>query len=1354
MSPTRLQRHQRAKSARKTLAAMLAMGALVVSSLTGAGIVLGAPQSAAALAGNPGSLSAPKVLFHEDFENKTGDDPRLLSDYVGADGTTYTADPAWLTNCNGVVLDLDSPPSGRTGPAVNSCAPGGEKTSDTPYLLLRHMADVLGVNNGSANSAKNHVVGAYTHGRPPGADKTVLQTSPIPLPTALGRYLSFSMSAAAVNCGWGAPRYDLFFVNASGDRTRVGSTVNACTSDRVIMGVPVGDYSSNGAVLFSSTSVRLAITNENWYDGGNDGAFDDITILDATPQLDMQFDPPLVQTGTTSTLTFTVTNTSELGAKNGWSFTDTLPSGLLITDPANVGGTCAATKAVPAGSNKIVVTDGQLPDGAASCTITVPVTSASARSYTDESAAVTTVGLDMPGDARVQFTDPTYTVQKRVDSSVANPGKAVTYTVTVTNTGDWAYNDDAPADRRRASFTDNLADVLDDATYNGDASDGATVTGNSLSWSGTLDKGQSRTITYSVTPNRPGPGSKVLNGTVTPTGSGGACVPSGCTTSTPVQFLHITKTADKADVVPGATITYTIVVENDGAADYTANAPASFTDDLTKILDDVHYRDDAAASAGSVSYSRPTLTWSGALAAGARATITYSGTVETPDRGDKQIDNTVVSSAPGANCPPGSTDTSCTARLSSASFTVKKTSSAAAVNPGDVVTYSVTVTNTGQIPYTASSPARFTDDLSTVLDDAAYNGDASNGATVTGDTLSWAGPLAVGASTTVAYSVTVRNPDTGDNRLTNTVTPQGPDGYCELVADCTTTTSVRAYSVAKVASTPEVAPGGVVTYTVTVTNTGQADYTDQVPATFTDDLSNVLDEAAYNGDATNGAVLRNSNVYWSGPLPVGQSIQIRYSVTVNSPDVGDKSMANAVTPTGPGGSCAAPGECSTTTAVKTFTVTKEASSAVATPGAPITYTVKVTNTGTAAYTTSAPAAFVDDLSNVLDDAVYNGDAVSSSDAADPGVVNFAAPKLTWSGPLAVGATVTVTYTVTVNTPVSGDTRLVNAVTTSTPGCEGDCTPTTDTPIQAISFTKTTDATEVVPGENVTYTITAKNTGQVAYTAQAPATFTDDLTQVLDDAAYNNDATATSGTMSYQSPVLSWSGPVGVGETVTITYTVTVHTPDTGDKVLDNTVVSTVPGSSCSAKSADPACRSVVPAGSFAVSKTASTVKALQGSTITYTVTVTNTGKLAYTQARPASFRDDLTQVLDDATYNGDISTTGGTAAYERSTLTWAGPLAVGGTVTVTYSVTVNTPDTGDRRAVNSVIPTSPGGECAATACTTTTEISAGFAVHTGGAPLAQTGTAPGWMTLSGAGIAALLAGAAIWARRRFSGMER
>ena len=50
-------------------------------------------------------------------------------------------------------------------------------------------------------------------------------------------------------------------------------------------------------------------------------------VLDVTPSLDKSFSPTLVGTNQPSTLTLTITNTTDLLAKSDWSFTDTLPPG-------------------------------------------------------------------------------------------------------------------------------------------------------------------------------------------------------------------------------------------------------------------------------------------------------------------------------------------------------------------------------------------------------------------------------------------------------------------------------------------------------------------------------------------------------------------------------------------------------------------------------------------------------------------------------------------------------------------------------------------------------------------------------------------------------------------------------------------------------------------------------------------------------------------------------------------------------------------------------------------------------------------------------------------------------------------
>ena len=108
--------------------------------------------------------------------------------------------------------------------------------------------------------------------------------------------------------------------------------------------------------------------------------------------------------------------------------------------------------------------------------------------------------------------------------------------------------------------------------------------------------------------------------------------------------LTISLSAGTSTAVPGGTVHYTVSVTNSGSAAYSA---ATFADSLSGVIDDATYNSDASASAGSVSYTNPSLTWTGSLAVGATATITFSATVNNPDTGDKSLASTVTSDQHG-----------------------------------------------------------------------------------------------------------------------------------------------------------------------------------------------------------------------------------------------------------------------------------------------------------------------------------------------------------------------------------------------------------------------------------------------------------------------------------------------------------------------------------------------------------------------------------------------------------------------------------------------------------------------------------------------------------------------------------
>lgn len=352
--------------------------------------------------GTPGVPQAPATVFAEDFE-KAGETPVFLEDYVGAPpfNETYTADPSWLDHgqCNGIILD-------QTGADQPDCP-----------AVLKDMANALG-QVGGTNPPTNHVVAAYTNWVSPGTDRVEFRTEqPIPIAKP-NRYITFAVDAASVNCDSAAPPLLKFYLTGNGSDIPTFTTpINPCTDPNSKpypggSGLRAGAFAGNRAVLFNDSQLGIKMVNGqgDWF--GNDHAFDNIRILDATPQLDKAFSPATVDKGGTSTLTMTVTNTSELAAKNDFSFADNLPAGVKVAANANASTTCGnGTVSATAGGASVALDGGDLAVGEKSCTVTVNVTADKAGTYVNRPEAITTIGLNRPDPA-------TLTVKKKGATAV------------------------------------------------------------------------------------------------------------------------------------------------------------------------------------------------------------------------------------------------------------------------------------------------------------------------------------------------------------------------------------------------------------------------------------------------------------------------------------------------------------------------------------------------------------------------------------------------------------------------------------------------------------------------------------------------------------------------------------------------------------------------------------------------------------------------------------------------------------------------------------------------------------------------------------------------------------------------
>ena len=91
------------------------------------------------------------------------------------------------------------------------------------------------------------------------------------------------------------------------------------------------------------------------------------------------------------------------------------------------------------------------------------------------------------------------------------------------------------------------------------------------------------------------------------------------------------------------------------------------------------------------------MTWTGHPG---RRTVTITGTVtvNNPDNGNKVMASTLTTTAPGSNCPAGSTDPACTDSVTGAPRADHRQQrrTPARPLPGSAVGYTLTITNTGQ----------------------------------------------------------------------------------------------------------------------------------------------------------------------------------------------------------------------------------------------------------------------------------------------------------------------------------------------------------------------------------------------------------------------------------------------------------------------------------------------------------------------------------------------------------------------------------------------------------------------------------------------------------------------------------
>ena len=534
----------------------------------------------------------------------------------------------------------------------------------------------------------------------------------------------------------------------------------------------------------------------------------------------------------------------------------------------------------------------------------------------------------------------------------------------------------------------------------------------------------------------------------------------------------------------------------------------------------------------------------------------------------------------------------------------------------------------------------------------------------------------------------------------------------------------------------QVAAGQPITYKLSVVNNGSSDvegapFKFKVPAGFTianlsditvttscGTVNNALIDASGNYtallDLPNGCIITFDITGRPGASLAGSSLSMEASI-MRPNDVTDPDATNpdpAVPPTDPHVECengTGTESCNnikynssvTVTASADIVTVKNTAATNYVPGKSVDYTITVTNNG--------PSDATD--VNVVDNAPAGTTINSWTAVVTNGVVSL--PATTGSGNLDQTITTlpngaVVTYTVRLDIPSDYNSNLVNtaAVTTGTPDPNPACPACTAAPLSPaaeadIVTVKSTSATNYVPGQSVTYTITVTNNGpsdaaNVNVTDNAPAGTT----------ISSWTAAVTNGSVTL--PNTSGSG--NINETITalpngavVTYTVTVAVPSSFSANLTNTATVTSPtpdpNPGCTTCTTPPI--SAAPSADIVTTKTTGATSYVPGQSVTYTITVTNNG--------PSDAAN--VNVVDNAPAGTTISSW--TAAVTTGSVTLpntSGSGNINETITalpngavVTYTVTVAIPSgfTGSLSNTAAVTSPTPDPTPGCTACTTT-----------------------------------------------------
>ena len=361
--------------------------------------------------------------------------------------------------------------------------------------------------------------------------------------------------------------------------------------------------------------------------------------------------------------------------------------------------------------------------------------------------------------------------------------------------------------------------------------------------------------------------------------------------------LEIHKTVDKESVKIGDTLTYTISVKNNGDK----VAKAIIYDNVpegTVLLNKDNNEDENTKK----------LTWRVTVEPGETENVEFTVRV-------KAEKGTIKNSAIVNGKTTEETETGII------NITGKKEVNTSEAKVGDTLTYTITLTNSGNATGTVTVTDEIPAGTTLVEKSITNNGVESNG------TITWTDvEVKAGDTVEVSFKVTINNDTKTSVRNTAVIDDNKPTEEVETkVANITGAKSVDK-STAKV--------GDTLTYTIELTNSGNGDgkvtVTDEIPTGTTLVADSITANGSYNEE--------NKTITWTDvKVEAGKTAEVSFKVTINSDtktSVTNKAVIDGNKPTE-----------EVETKVANITGAKSVDKSTAKVGDTLTYTIELTNSG-------------------------------------------------------------------------------------------------------------------------------------------------------------------------------------------------------------------------------------------------------------------------------------------------------------------------------------------------------------------------------------------------------------------------